>query len=300
MRVSRRDFLKWCTASAAAIGLNHRKLKALENVLSAGGKPPVLWLQGAGCSGCSISLLNSVRQATIDDLLINTIDLKYHHNLMTAAGSFATSIYDEVATQNNGEFILVIEGGVPTGMNGNYCVIGEKNGQPWTMQQAVLELGISAKYVLCVGTCSSFGGAPKAGPNPTGITRVDDNALLGRTAGNKIINLPGCPIHPYTFAQTLVELLVSGKPRLDREKRPTFLYKEKIHDNCPRRGTGNSPILGQQTGCLRNLGCQGPSTVNDCPNRKWNNQVNWCLDAGHTCIGCASPDFPTTPLYKFT
>ncbi len=298
MEISRRDFLKWSSASAAAMGLSSGALTKLEAAVASGGKPQVLWLQGAGCSGCTISLLNSVRDATIDDILINTIDLKYHHNLMTASGSFATSIYDEVSNGQTDNFILVIEGGIPTGINGEYCVIGEKNGVHWTMEQAAVELAAKAQYVIAVGTCASYGGAPHGNPNPTNITPITDPSLGGSSVESKLINLPGCPVHPYTFTRTLIELLTTGIPRLTKDNAPEFAYKKSIHDECFRKGNGETELLGHPTKCLKGAGCKGPQSKNDCPTRKWNNEQNWCLESGHHCISCATSDFPKTPLYK--
>ncbi|OCL27748.1 [NiFe] hydrogenase small subunit HydA [Orenia metallireducens] len=297
MKISRRRFLQWTAASAAALGLSKFDLERLDNVvLAAGTKAPVIWLQGAACSGCSISLLNSIKETTIDDFLLNKVDMKYHHNLMTAAGDLAISTLDQAAIDHNGDFILIIEGGVPTADNGVYCVLTERDGQPWTMLDAVNELGSKAKYVINVGTCAAFGGVPAADPNPTGIQRTD-NILSNKTI-NPIINLPGCPTHPYTIMKTIIDLLLNGMPNLDSEGRPAFAYGEKIHSNCPRRSIGKASQLGE-LGCYNGLGCKGQSSQYNCPNIRWNNQVNWCIEAGHTCIACSIPSFPESPFYKF-
>jgi hydrogenase small subunit len=298
MKISRRKFLQWTAASAAALGLSKFDLERLDNVvLAAGTKAPVIWLQGAACSGCSISLLNSIKETAIDDFLLNKVDMRYHHNLMTAAGDLAISSIDETAYDHNGEFILVIEGGVPTADNGVYCVLTERDGQPWTMLDAVNELGSKAKYVINVGTCAAFGGVPAAGPNPTGIKRIDEEILNGKTR-NPIINLPGCPTHPNTIMKTLIDLLLNGIPKLDGENRPEMVYKDKVHNNCPYKSKDNALQLGDK-GCYSSLGCMGQKTPYNCPQRKWNNEVNWCVEAGHGCIGCAEKSFPKSPFYKF-
>lgn len=300
MKISRRSFLKWCTASAAAMGLTQVDLDKLENVvLAAETTPPVIWLQGSGCSGCSISLMNAIEETTIDDFLINKISMKYHHNIMTAAGDLAISAIDQTAAQYNGQFVLVIEGAVPTAENGMYCVLTEKNGVPWTMLDAVKELAPKANYVIAAGTCAAFGGAPMAGSNPTGIKRLDTEILYGQTK-NRIINLPSCPVHPYTLTKTIIDLLLYGMPKLDSEGRPDAYYKSSIHSACPRRGKGNATLLGELNKCYKNLGCKGPQTYYNCPSRKWNNKVNWCIDGGHQCIACSSKDFLKEPIYKFS
>jgi len=297
MKISRRSFLKWCAASATALGVSKMELEKLESVvLAAETTPPVIWLQGSGCSGCSISLLNTIETTTIDDLLLNKISMKYNTTLMTAAGDLAISAIDNTLAQYNGSFILVVEGAVSTANNGGYCIVGERNGGHWTMLDAVKELGAKASYVISAGTCASHGGVPSAGNNPTGVQSV--STVLSGLTKNPVINLPGCPTHPYTLTKTIIDLLLYGMPRLDSVGRPSEHYGDKIHSNCPRRGTGQTSVLGEP-GCYKGVGCKGPATINSCPNRKWNNKVNWCIDAGQPCISCASSSFLSTPIYSF-
>lgn len=298
MKISRRDFLKWCTASATAIGVTKLELDKLESiVMAAETSPPVIWLQGSGCSGCTISLLNAVENTTIDNLLLNQISMKYHSNLMVAAGKTAMSIIDNSIATLSGKFILVIEGGVPTANNGNYCILGERNGVHWTMLNAVKELAPHAKYIVNAGTCSSFGGVAKLGTNPTGIASV--STILGSAVDSKLVNLPGCPVHPYTLTKTLIDLLLYGMPSLTGDKSPSAYYSTSVHNKCPRRGTSQASQLGQ-IACYKNLGCKGPNAKYDCPTRKWNNKTNWCIGAGHHCIRCSTKDFGAEPFYKFT
>jgi len=88
--ISRRDFMKYCIGSAAALGLNLSVLGKLEKALAAGGGPPIVWLNGANCTGCTVSLANlfssSPGTTNVADLLINTVNLVFHPNLMGAAG----------------------------------------------------------------------------------------------------------------------------------------------------------------------------------------------------------------------
>ena len=37
----------------------------------------------------------------------------------------------------------------------------------------------------------------------------------------------------------------------------------------------------------------------DCPKRKWNAGVMWCVDANAPCIGCASPQFARMKNFSF-
>lgn len=296
MQIKRRDFLKWAATSAAVLGISPLELFRLEEALAAATSPPVIWLQGSSCTGCSIAALNVVQPTTIDDLLINKISMKYHPTLMAAGGDVAIAAMDQTAQANSGQFILVVEGGVPTASSGRYCIIGERSGVPITMLDAVNALGPKAKQVLAVGTCAAFKGIPGAGTNVTGITSVKD-VLSGKTA-KPVINLPGCPAPPETVFGVIVSLLSGQSLSLDKLGRPVQYYGSKIHGLCPRRGTSKAKILGDP-GCLSNLGCVGPQTNDNCPNRKWNNGSNWCIGASQVCIGCSNPTFPQSPLLGF-
>lgn len=292
MKISRRDFLKWSVAAAVALNID-LDMDGVNTVLAADTDPPVIWLNGAGCSGCTISTLNVTDPTTIDDVLLNKISLKYDTTLMTAAGNTAIQTLEECANTYKGQFILVIEGAVPVGASGNYCIIGEENGSPLTMQQVVLKYGPMAKYVVAVGTCASFGGVSATTPNVTSCESAA-TVLSGKMV-NKVINLSGCPVHPTVLVQTLLDLILTGMPTLDSNNRPTKYYGTTVHKKCPRRGEDQAGQPGV-AGCYGSIGCKGPESNNVCPSMKWNNGVNFCITANYPCIGCANPAFPTNPL----
>jgi hydrogenase small subunit len=64
MNISRRQFLQYCTASAAALGLSQLDLLKLQRALAGPsgcdckGAPHVIWFQGQSCGGCTLSILN--------------------------------------------------------------------------------------------------------------------------------------------------------------------------------------------------------------------------------------------------
>ncbi len=66
--ITRRQFLQYCAASAAALGLSQTDLLKLEKALAtpqttcSQPSPSVIWLTGQACSGCPVSLLNRVVQ----------------------------------------------------------------------------------------------------------------------------------------------------------------------------------------------------------------------------------------------
>ncbi len=164
--LNRRDFLKLCAGSAAAVSLAEVLLPHLLEAAPASGNPPVLWITGAACSGCGVSLLNS-EQPAIAQILTEVISLKFMPTISGASGYLSESVIDE--TYNAGGYFLVVEGAIPTGANGLYCTVGvNPDGSPITFMDRVDKLARKATAVLAFGTCSSFGGIPAANPNPTG------------------------------------------------------------------------------------------------------------------------------------
>jgi len=293
MKVTRRDFLKYCGVSAAALGLTTTELGLLEEALANPNGPTVLWLQGTACTGCSVSLMNRISSTdpkTVADLLINSVNLAYHPNLMALAGQPAAEVTEQA--YNKGGYILVVEGGVPQAFGGATCLAWDYNGTPVTFQEAVQDLASRAAKIICVGQCASWGGIPAAPPNPTLVRGV--KAATGKTT----INIAGCPPHPDWIVWPVVQLLLGKTISLDSSGRPKLLYNRTVHDRCPRRDD-DERRSGTTGRCLRPIGCRGPETRADCPSLLWNNRANWCIDANAPCIGCTQPTFPgTAPFYR--
>lgn len=323
MRISRREFFRYCTVCAGALGLNEATLKQLKAALESDGAPTVLWLHGSGCQGDSVSFLNlfldapAVGHVDTKDVLLSNINLAYHTVVMASAGDTAVTMAERA--KRKGGYVLVCEGGVPTAFGGKACKVMTIDGVEKTYHEMVLQLGANAIAVLSVGTCASFGGIPAAPPNPTGVVSVESALATGGVTGPAIINIPGCPSHPDWTAWVVVQLILGNIPDLDEYKRPTALYlSTDVHENCPRNpnfhGTEKATTFGEDGKCLENLGCRGPGTHADCPLRGWNKgpipeledlsvdpaeytRANWCVDSNGMCFGCVEPNFPGGDFY---
>lgn len=301
MSITRRQFLKYCISSAASIGLTSSLLANLSKTLATpGAAPTIIWIEGASCSGCSVALSDLIGNCAdngptdFGDLFFNYINAAFAKTFMTAAGDLAVSSL-RAAQQN--EYILVVEGGIPTAFNGMACTLFSENGVDVTMKDAVQELALKAKSIICVGSCSSYGGIPASGENPTGIQTVT------QCTGASTINLPGCPAHPDWVAATIAKLLCGEELVLDdTDNRPIDLYQKTVHYTCPRRPLYDlgsfATKLGQEGKCYYQLGCRGPYTIADCSARGWNSGFNYCIQANSPCIGCAEKTFPRTELIK--
>jgi len=272
-------------------------------------KYPVIWLQGAGSTGCSVSVLNAVSPG-IDNLLLDELvpgqqlNLMFHATIMGGQGEPIIKVLKGTEKDTKGGYILVVEGAIPTADNGIYGSIGQEGSKHLTVMQAVEELGKSALLTIAVGTCAAFGGIPAAKPNPTECKGVKD-VFANKGIDTLVVNLPGCPLHPEWFTGTISVVMFSGlgAVKLDQLSRPTLFYGKLIHENCPRRADFDKGKFAEKLsdpGCLYQLGCKGHYTYADCPLRQWNNGVNWCVKAGSPCLGCVEPEFPdnTSPLYE--
>ena len=296
--ISRRNFMRYCTFLTATMGLSSSFILKVADVFAAPKqRPPVIWLHFAECTGCSEGLLRSTYPYP-DDLIFDILSLEYHETIMAAAGQQAEANLHDAVKKYNGKFICVVEGAIATKYNGAYGKIGDR-----TFLEIAKDVCPKAAAVICIGTCSSYGGIQAAKPNPGGYKGVGD------ALGIKTVNIPGCPPNPVNFVGTIVNYLLLGKlPSLDEIGRPVFAYGKTIHDQCPRRSHFEDGDFVTEFGskeaamgyCLYKMGCKGPDTYNNCPIAKFNEGTSWPVEAGHPCIGCSEPDFwdNMSPFYK--
>src|SRR5689334_23870912 len=111
--ISRRDFVRLCTMAAAAIGLGPAAAERFVEAATRGKRPSVIWLQFQECTGCTESLLRTAHPA-VDDLILDLISLDYHETLSAAAGHQAEAALKQAIQDNDGRFVLVVEGAIPT------------------------------------------------------------------------------------------------------------------------------------------------------------------------------------------
>ncbi len=296
--VTRREFLAFCSAMAATLGLPSSATAQIADVLEKKLKPVLVWLEFQDCAGNTESFLRSSKPSAAN-VILDVLSVDYHETIMAAAGHQAEAALDATVRDKKGQYIAIVEGSIPTGENGAYCTIGGKSAL-----QIAREVCGGALATIAVGTCAAFGGLPAASPNPTGALGVAD-AVPGLKT---LINLSACPMNAENLTALLVWFLTYGTwPPTDRLKRPLFAYGKSIHDACERRAHYDAGQYAEQFGdeghrvgyCLYKLGCKGPVTFQNCPNIGWNEGTNWPVGCGHPCIGCAEPDFwdRMTPFY---
>lgn len=162
MRITRREFMKYCATAAGALGLTTTDLMKLENALATpatSGGTQVVWLNGAACTGCTVSFANTAYYSSVQDLLVpwasvavdairapisygftqlvttvdegvltdtgkdGLLDLVFIETLSSAVGSKALNAA-KTALTGTYPYVLAIEGAIQTGSSGNFCKIG--------------------------------------------------------------------------------------------------------------------------------------------------------------------------------
>jgi hydrogenase small subunit len=284
---TRRDFLKMCTALAAALGLEYTQSDKVVKALESNSRVPVVWLQFQDCTGCSESFIRSSQPKT-ESVLLEMISLEYSEVLSAPSGYQVEASMHQVLKEYNGQYVLAVEGSIPS--DDSFLTVGGKSAK-----DTFLEMAAGAKAIIAYGSCSSWGGIAAAHPNPTGAKPV--TSLVNHTP---VILVPGCPPIAEVMTGVIAHIITFGKiPELDQYGRPKAFYRHRIHDKCNRRAYFDAGLfvesfddVGAKQGyCLYKVGCKGPTTYNSCAEMRWNGGVSYPIQSGNPCIGCAENDF---------
>jgi hydrogenase small subunit len=272
----------------------------------------ILWITaGLGCDGDSVSV-TAAEQPSIEDVLLGAIPglPKVHlHNPVLAyevGEEFMQFFYDAEAGKL-GPFVLVVEGSIPNEKikkEGYWAAMGtdRETGQPITTCEWIDRLAPKSLATIAIGTCATYGGIHAMAGNPTGCMGLAD--YLGwkwKSAGGlPVVNVPGCPVQPDNFMETVLYLLyqVAGMAPiipLDEQLRPTWLFGKTVHEGCDRAGYYEQGDFALEYGspkCLVKLGCWGPVVNCNVTKRGWMRGIGGCPNVGGICIGCTMPGFP--------
>jgi hydrogenase small subunit len=272
----------------------------------------ILWITaGLGCDGDTVSI-TAASQPSIEEVLLGAVPglPKVHlHNPVLAyeVGDEFLEIFHGAARGELDNFVLVVEGSVPNEKlsgDGYWAAFGtdRRTGQPIKTTEWIDRLAPKALGVIAAGTCATYGGIHAMKGNPTGCMGVAD--YLGwdwkSKAGLPIVNVPGCPVQPDNFMETLLYLLrqlAGAAPMipLDDALRPKWLFNMTVHQGCDRAAYYEQADFTHEYGsrkCLVKIGCWGPVVQCNVPKRGWVGGVGGCPNVGGICIGCTMPGFP--------
>ena len=273
----------------------------------------ILWIiAGLGCDGDTISI-TAATQPSIEDVLLGSIPglpkvHLYNSDLAYETGSDFMKHYYDAEQGLIDPFVLVVEGSIPNESvhepDGYWAAVGTDpaTGQPIKTTDWIDRLAPKAAAVIAIGTCATYGGIHAMQGNPTGAMGLADH--LGwdfkSTLGLPIINVPGCPVQPDNFMETVLYLLyqVAGLAPmipLDDQLRPKWLFEKTVHEGCDRAGyyeQGDFATTYGSPKCIVKLGCWGPVVNCNVPKRGWMAGIGGCPNVGGICIGCTMPGFP--------
>jgi len=284
--IKRRDFLKYCGATAALLGLSEAFIPKIAAALEKASKrQPVIWLNFASDSGCTESFIKATYPSPAQ-VILDILSVDYNETIMAAVGKQTEEILAK--SRKEGGYILIVEGGIPT-----------KKGHGMIGNMEMLEVfkinAAPAVAILAIGSCATDGGVPAAKPNPSQIIGTAE-ALKRVGISKPLVNLDLCPVNPEYLVGVVVNYLLLGKiPDLDKFGRPVMFYGQTIHDNCERPAHFDAGRFVEKFGsqeealnyCLYKMGCKGPMTWSACPKIQYNDRTSWCIKAGGPCIGCA-------------
>lgn len=253
-------------------------------------KPNILWLHGTSCSGCSTSFLN-VEQVSVLDVLTKYSNLLFHPDISLATGESVLKLLEDSAKSKE-KYIFVFEGSIPTKAP-HACILGDKPLTYW-----IELLGKNAIASVAAGTCAVFGGITNMSSwqdEVVGPMSLFDFYQMNKIA-SPVVNLPNCPMKPEHLIYVLFHYIKLGTlPKMDGKNRPLRFFSNYIHERCTLYHDFQEKNFAKKIGdegCLKELGCQGPVTKNDCLIYGHNGNTNICIKAGHPCIGCSSEHFP--------
>lgn len=272
----------------------------------------LVWLQAAGCGGCTMSLLCAEDPDVFDALAGAGISVLWHPALSLASGAEVRAMLDGIVAGEIALDLLCVEGAIARGPRGTgrFQML---SGTGRSMLDWVADLAPRARHVVAVGSCAAFGGVTTAGGNPSDATGLQyDGSHPGGVlppgfrgaAGLPVVNVAGCPTHPGWVLETLMLLAAGdlGAADLDGYARPRFYADHLVHHGCARNEfyeyKASARSLSERGCMMEHLGCIGTQAVGDCNIRPWNGAGS-CTSGGYPCINCTAPEFED-PRHSFT
>ncbi len=143
--ISRRSFLKFCSLTAASLGLGDAGAQQIAQAMQTKPRTPVVWLHGLECTCCSESFIRSAHPLA-KDVVLSMLSLDYDDTLMAAAGHQAEEQLEQTITKYKGNYILACEGNPPLADDGIYCIPG---GKPFV--EKLRRVAKDAKAIVVVG-----------------------------------------------------------------------------------------------------------------------------------------------------
>ena len=261
--ISRRSFLKFCSLTAASLGLGPEFAPTMAHALETKPRTPVLWLHGLECTCCSEAFIRSAHPLA-SDVILSMLSLDYDDTIMAAAGHQAEAIVDEIVEKYKGNYILAVRG-QPAAQRRRDVLHHRRQA---FLDQLKIGRRRTARRSSRGASCASWGCVQAARPNPTQAVPVH------KVIHDKpIIKVPGCP--PIPEVMTAVITYIADLREAPRARPPgaaeDVLFAAHPRQVLPPSAFRRRPVRrawdddGARKGyCLYKMGCKGPTTYNAC------------------------------------
>ena len=164
---------------------------------------------------------------------------------MAGSGLRARQALDDAVQEHAGQYLLVVEGPIPTGAHGVYMTLA---GRP--AMDVLADIGGKAAAIIAIGSCASWGGIPSADPDPSGGIGAAD------PLPEHSIMIRGCPPNSYTMLGVVLQYAADGtfpetNENCHHEQYCTVLTLGLSHNpNVKRSGSQRSSAVGF---CMRGV-----------------------------------------------
>jgi len=250
-------------------------------------KKTIVWIHGITCNGDSHSFFNYTEMKNFS----KNFEIIYHPLLVTDED------LDSILNSKNRYDYLIVEG--------SFTKVDEYLDRcGYTFRDMIENLSKRVEHIICAGSCASFGGIFRLRDeeNITGALYSGEESGGYWNENKKVINIPGCPLHPQWLVNTLFALKNGEEILLDDLLRPKEVFSYMVHHACLRNEYFEWKVdtkeYGHKEGCLfYEHGCRGPMAHANCNKILWN-EVSSKTRAGSPCLGCTEPDFPRDNVYE--
>ncbi|MFP4548466.1 MAG: hypothetical protein ACLFQM_10055 [Fidelibacterota bacterium] len=178
--------------------------------------PPLIYIKGKTCTGCSVSLLNFTNQSPAK-LIIN------HDNLVTTGGNIspyniAIDLIRRYTSGKIGPYFFALEGSIPK--NPAACYMANRPIHDW-IQRA----GKTCLSAVSFGNCATMG-------DPNSTTKSDNDYFSleeyfkQQNINKPVVHVPGCPVGQEHIVNLITQLVRHQFPHiLDRKKEDKYTLK---------------------------------------------------------------------------
>jgi Ni,Fe-hydrogenase I small subunit len=278
----------------------------ITNVLGRAVSGPMVINNGSTiAAGSSIKIGTRVGAAAQTQFINNSTIATLFDGYGNATGTVYT-LANQLNITGTDEIVLQGSATLPPLVGG---FIGGNAATDKTILHEATVFGSSAAAILCVGTCSSFGGIPAASGNLTGASGAlykglakpgKYNGVLQQYAA-KIINIGGCPPHSDWIVGTIAYILATNLhlPPVEAYARPMEFYGQyqcnagpcewrfnqgyKIVEENSQYANPKGPLTATTGGC----GLPNNTVVNSSKlyKYKWDNSQE-AGEVGKRYLGC--------------